>query len=252
MFDVATSRTLSTRELTRLTDLAAGATEADWDRPSRCVGWTVRNVCSHAGLAANRQAEAFRRAVNGPMEPPEFPGAPGLANDQILGLLRDGTAALDAALAGLTPEALEGLTPMPLGVLPTAVAIQISVYEYAFHTDDVAHALGVPGPFPADIAAAYVNFLPGLATMFAAAGSPGDAGHAYRLAAPTGTVTFDQQDGAWAVVDDPVSPLCTISGSDEAVALFAMGRIGAGDARLTVSGPAVAEAGQFKRWFPGP
>jgi hypothetical protein len=44
--------------------------------------------------------------------------------------------------------------------------------------------------------------------------------------------------------------LVLIEGDDNAVALFAMGRISADDRRLRVSD--LPTAAQFKSWFPGP
>ena len=44
---------LMTAETARLEQFFAGLTEADWQRPSRCAGWTVRDVVAH--LAASEQ-----------------------------------------------------------------------------------------------------------------------------------------------------------------------------------------------------
>lgn len=252
MLDAAVARSLAIRELAALTDTACQLGAEDWGLPTRCVGWTVADVCSHAGLAAVQQAEAFRRAVKGVHEPPDYPGAPVLSPVETLELLNEGVHALDAALADLTAEALGGLTPMPFGIVPTVVAVQVPVYEYAFHRGDVRDATGMDAPVPADIASAFMGFLPGLATMLAGGAKPGQPAHAYRLVAPSGTVTLEHGDGGWEVVADATAPLCNLAGADDAIALFAMGRISAGDPRLTVTGPAAMAGTEFKRWFPGP
>src|SRR2546429_209179 len=79
MFDLETARTITRRELSELIALAAGLDEASWAKPTRCAGWSIRDLCSHAGLAATQQAEAFRRANKGVLEQPEYPGAPQLS-----------------------------------------------------------------------------------------------------------------------------------------------------------------------------
>jgi hypothetical protein len=132
------------------------------------------------------------------------------------------------------------------------MAIQLPVYEYAFHGDDVRDAIGAGGAFPADIAAAFIQFLPRLAPLLAGWAEPGQPRHAYRLAATSGTVTLAHLGDRWSAVKDTNAPLCTISGPDDAVALFAMGRATPDDPRLALSGPASAAAAGFKRWFPGP
>lgn len=252
MFDGTTARSIALGELAVMKKLVEDIAEDAWRTPTSCAGWTVADVCSHAGLAAKRQAEGFRRAAQGVLEPPEFPGAPELDPGQIRELLADGASELDAALADLRHDVLEGLTPMPFGVVPTMVALQVTVYEYAFHAEDVRSALGAAGAIPADVAAAFFGFLPGLAPMMAARAEPGAPTVGYRLA-PTGGTAVDLAPGAkgWEIRDGQTGPSCTIAGPDDAVALFVMGRIGPEDPRLAITGETAA-AGEFKRWFPGP
>lgn len=252
MFDIAAARSLTQRELERLIRMASALEAADWERPTRCAGWTIADVCPHAGLAATQQAEGFRRALKGLLEPPEYPGAPDLSPVETLGLLRDGAHALDTALDQLDQDAIDGLTPMPFGVRPTVIAVQVTVYEYAFHADDVHTAVAGTDALPIDIAGPFIGFLAGLAPRLSARAAPGDPTHAYRLEAAAGSLTLAHGDGGWAAVEDTVTPLCTITGPDDAIALFAWGRVTADDPRLVLSGPAAAEAAAFKRWFPGP
>ena len=232
--------------------MASSFDEDDWGRPTRLEGWTVADLCGHAGLTALRQAEAYRRAAVGTLESPEFPGVPALSSTEILEQFADGSAVLGDALAGLTSEVLDGLTPMPFGVVPTMVALQVSVFEFAFHANDLRDAIGDAGPFPTDVASVYVRLLPGLAPTLAGQAEPGRAEHAYRLVAPSGSVTLVAGDDGWAVVEDTDELLCVVEGSDDVIALFTFGRISADDPRLSMSGSAASKAVEFKRWFPGP
>jgi uncharacterized protein (TIGR03083 family) len=245
MLDLATARQVTVRELGAMVGLAEGLATEDWERPTRCAGWTVRDVCAHAALAAGQQAEAFRRAAKGVLEPPDFPGVPRLAPAEVVDLLHAGRQGLDEALGALPADVVEGMTPMPFGVVPTVIAIQIPVYEFAFHVDDARTALGQASALPADVAAAFVGFFPGLAGRLASRADPGESTHAYRFVAPAGTVTV-------APGDDTALPVCTITGPNDAIALFCMGRIGIDDARLAVDEAERTVAGAFKRWFPGP
>jgi uncharacterized protein (TIGR03083 family) len=251
MLDLATTRAITSRELDSIRLVAGGLEPASWQAPTRCGTWTVRQLCAHAGLAATRQAEAFRRAVRGVLDSPQWPGAPELAEAEVLALLDDGAAALATALDALDAATLDGMTPMPFGIVPTRAALQLAVYEFAFHGDDLRAATGHPEPFPPDVAAAFCGFLPVLAVRLAARAERGTPTHAYRLVAPAGTTTLAFADGSWAPTDVETSPsLCTISGDDDAIALFAMGRIGIDDGRLRADDPDAAA--EFKRWFPGP
>jgi uncharacterized protein (TIGR03083 family) len=253
MFDLEAARKITARELDELIGLAAGLDADQWQLPTRCAGWSVRDLCAHAGMAATQQAEAFRRANKGVLEQPEYPGAPELSPAEVLELLRRGAAELDAALAELDEGAQSGMTPLPFAVIPTPVALQIPVYEYAFHRDDLADAIGAAGGLAADVAPELVTFFGGLAPMLAGRAAPGECPHGYRLVAPTATLTIVPTEGGWTLTDsEPDVPLCMIAGTDDAIALFAMGRVPASDPRLKVTGPAANAAADFKRWIPGP
>jgi uncharacterized protein (TIGR03083 family) len=46
-------------EFTSLADLLAGASDAQWDTPSTCAGWRVREVVAHMTMAARYSQEEF-------------------------------------------------------------------------------------------------------------------------------------------------------------------------------------------------
>lgn len=245
MFDLAATRMVTAREPG--CDGRAGRGTADgglgttdpvpWLDGARCVCTrrAGRRTTSR-GLPAGR--ERCARA-------PDFPGVPRLAPAEVVDLLHAGQQGLDEALGALPAHVVEGLTPMPFGVVPTVIAMQITVYEYAFHLDDARTALGQATALPADVAAALVAFFPRLGGMLARRAAPGEMTHAYRFVAPSGTVTV-------APAGDITLPICTITGSDDAIALFCMGRVGIDDTRLAVDEAERRVAGAFKRWFPGP
>ena len=256
MFDLAGAWAAVAAELSGLELEVASLDVTGFSRSTRCDGWVVRDVVSHAGLAALQQAEAFRRAVAGRLEPPDYPRAPELDDAANVGQLRRGAAELNEALALLTPGVMAGMVALPFGVVPAAIAIQIPVYEYAFHHNDVAWALHGPTPLPAEVAAHFIGFVPGLAPMLAGGvwektDEPPVIG--YRLVAPAGMVELVNRGKGFEVADlSPDVPACVIEGDNSSIALFVMGRLPADSPALRVTGDVPAAAGDFKRWFPGP
>jgi hypothetical protein len=170
-------------------------------------------------------------------------------------LLSDAHTELLDALAAFGPDLADAVVPLPFGPLPAMLALQIVPIEYGFHHNDLLHALGADTPIPADVAAALIAILPGLLVVLAGGSAVGQPGQipagpmAYRLASPGGSVTLSFDGHHWSPAEK-ADDECRIEGDDSAIALFAMGRIVASDARLRISDP--ARAARFKAWFPGP
>jgi hypothetical protein len=107
------------------------------------------------------------------------------------------------------------------------------------------------------MAGTLVGILPGLLPMLAggtpvsAPGAVPGGPVAFRLSAP-GASLRAAYGGGWSFVpgDDDAPVSCQISGSESALALFVMGRIGAGHPDLAVSDPGLGAS--FKSYFPGP
>jgi uncharacterized protein (TIGR03083 family) len=258
MFDLATATKAADRDFGAILDHLEQLDEQGWERPVRCDGWNVRSLARHLVAASRGQAEGLRRAAAGQAELANL-GAPhehGTA--QILDALREGREELVRALRMLPDAALAGVIPLPFGLLPAPVALQIVPLEYGFHRNDLEWALGDEGPLNKDISSALLELAPGLMPMLAAGSPVGAAGQApqapaaYQLTAATATVGAAFDGAAWTVTPGaPADPdACQIRGDDSDVALFIMGRINATHPRLTVSDLAAAD--QFKRYFPGP
>jgi uncharacterized protein (TIGR03083 family) len=52
-------------EFLALADLLDSATEAQWDTPSLCAGWRVREVTAHMTMAARYSEEEFMAELRG-------------------------------------------------------------------------------------------------------------------------------------------------------------------------------------------
>jgi uncharacterized protein (TIGR03083 family) len=261
MFDLATAAQATERDLAaiigRLDDLA----DADWNTPVRCRGWQVADLAAHLAGASRGQAEGLRRAAEGPA------GSAGLARltpppdrdpRSLLAALKDGQDRLLSALAEFPPAALEGAVPLPFGLVPAAVALQIVPLEYGFHRNDLEWALGDPVDLSPDMSGTLLGIVPGLLPMLAA-GSPVHGAGArpsgpvsFRLVTPSARYLVSYADGNWSIAPDDgqAAATCQITGDDSPVALFVMGRISADHPSLTVSD--LAAAGTFKQYFPGP
>jgi uncharacterized protein (TIGR03086 family) len=112
-----------------------------WDAPSACAEWTVRDVAGHA-IWGQRQMRAWATGVDY-ADRRGAPGAPHpgeLAGSDPVAVWR---AARAESVPTLTPDALArtisitGLGEVPLGAIVTLV-----ITDLVAHTWDIAHGLG--------------------------------------------------------------------------------------------------------------
>jgi uncharacterized protein (TIGR03083 family) len=258
MFDLTSATKAAEDDLGAIIDLLAGLTDDRWDAPVRCVGWRVSDLAAHVTGAGRGQAEGLRRAAAGitdlaVLDPPA-------ARDprSLVAALKESRDKLMAALYDVQPSVLAGTVPLPFGLLPTQVALQVVALEYGFHRNDLGWALGHEVPLAEDMSATLLAILPGLLPMLAGGSPVSAAGIApanpvsFRLIAPSGRLLVAHAEDGWSMAPDPGdAPVsCEVHGDDSSVALFVMGRIGADHLGLTVTDQAAARA--FKQYFPGP
>jgi uncharacterized protein (TIGR03083 family) len=122
-------------EFTALADLLEPATDAQWDTPSLCAGWRVREVIAHMTMAARYPQDAFMAELR--------------RCDFDFGRLSNEIASRDAALptgelvANLRSEVMQHWTP-PGGGYHGALN------HVVIHGLDVTVPLGVPRMSPPD------------------------------------------------------------------------------------------------------
>jgi uncharacterized protein (TIGR03083 family) len=258
MFDQTTAAQAVERDLGAIIDMLDVLADASWGLPVCCAGWQVTDLAAHLVAAARGQAEGLRRAAVGGTEPAALTPPADRDPRSLMAALKDGRDGLLSALSELPPRALAGGVPIPAGLLPAAVALQIVPLEYGFHRYDLDWGLSNPADLSQDISATLLGMLPGMLPMLAA-GSPvhsrGDmpAGPvSFRLAAQGARFLASHDWSAWSVMADDghATVTCEILGGDSPVALFVMGRIDADHPSLTVTDSGAARA--FKRYFPGP
>jgi uncharacterized protein (TIGR03083 family) len=215
---------------------------ADWERPTRCSGWTVEHIARHlAGVA-----DAF----SGVVETIATGGSASLApghdaegdRDAVLETYARAINRLDAALVRLTPEQFQA-SRFLLGIVRG---------EAALHHNDLVWALGEEAPLEASSAEPWSTGVGMLASFATKRGIAPPRPVSIRFAADSERVTLRFDGTAWTASHDDQAPVDTaMSGESQALALFVWGRVPATHRWLRVEGdPDVAT--EFKTWVPGP
>jgi|tagenome__1003787_1003787.scaffolds.fasta_scaffold20931626_4 uncharacterized protein (TIGR03086 family) len=175
--------------------LVAEVKPDQWELPTPCTEWNVRQLVDH--LVVGQQL--FARVLRG--EPFEQAVAAVRAVDDPLG--DDPTAAYDASardvLAAFTaPGVLERLVRVPFGTVPGAVARHLRIVESLVHGWDLATALGLPFDPPAELVEREIAFtgpmlgqVPPERRVFAPSRPPAGGAPIERLAALLGRGPWD-------------------------------------------------------------
>ena len=246
-------RSILQREWASVTRLLAGLSDEDWNRPTRCAGWTILDLGRHVVWGVSMEADALRRARTGEREPADGTTMPlDSRPHEVREALHGAAAVLDAETLALGPESGALTCPMPYGEVPLPAVLDIYVFEAGIHASDFAHAVGEDRPLADDVIPSTAMVMSQFLPVFASGST---------TAPPVGT-SFSLRgdavslDGHWSadglVMGDPAAePSVTVAGDDSSVLLFAAGRLGADDERLTVDG-STDLARDFKVYVPGP
>ena len=255
MTELAAKTDLVHRQWSWFVDTLTAAGQEVWDRPTRLAGWNVEDLARHVhwGVTLEEDGLALAReggdgtAAGSQLQVPR---------EQIVPALRIAVAGLVERLEELS-EPLSGGVRMPYGELPMGLAVSVFVMEAALHSSDLADAVA---DFPTGTAAAdrlpEGSHAPTAAVLQAvwpmlaagAAARPAD-GTTIRLAGTTVRVEAGYDGDAWG---PPLGePAVVIEGSDDAVLLYAYGRLPFDQAGLTVRGDRDL-AVRLKELLPGP
>ena len=255
MIELAAATDLVHRQWSWFVDTLTAAAPDVWDRPTRLAGWTVEDLARHVHWGVTLEENGLALARDGG---PETAAGSQLQvpREQIVPALRIAVAGLVERLEELS-EPLSGGVPMPYGELPMGFALSVFVMEAALHSSDLADAVAAP---PGDAAAA--NCLPEGAhapaavvlqafwpVLAAGAADRPPAGTTIRLAGTTTRIEAGYDGASWG---PPLGePAVVIEGSDDAVLLYAYGRLPLDEAGLTVRGDRDL-AVRLKELVPGP
>jgi len=121
----------------------------EWQQPTPCPDWTVRDVVNHLVFGHRRFAAALTGGT------PPAPGNDLLLNDPGSAY----QASAEAMLAAFRAEgALERPVPIPAGTVPGFVACELRVVEELVHGWDLARATGRLLDFRADLVEESITF----------------------------------------------------------------------------------------------
>jgi uncharacterized protein (TIGR03086 family) len=128
----------------------------EWELPTPCSEWTVRNVANHL-VSSNL---LFARVLGGEQLPPreELIAASRvdrLGDDPVQAFRDSATAVLTAFRS---EEALTRTVTVPAGTVPGQVALQLRIVEALVHGWDIARATGRRADFPEEIVQQALGF----------------------------------------------------------------------------------------------
>jgi uncharacterized protein (TIGR03086 family) len=136
-------------------DLVAGVRSDQWQNPTPCTEWDVRQLVNHL-VVGDRLFVAILRG--------EAPPAPGALDPKSSDVLGDDPAAAQRATARelvaelSRPGVLERIVQIPVGRVPGAAAARIRTVEAIVHGWDLAQATGQQTRFPDDTVEQVIAF----------------------------------------------------------------------------------------------
>ncbi|WP_222269561.1 TIGR03086 family metal-binding protein [Modestobacter marinus] len=136
--------------------LVAAVEDDQWDHPTPCSDWTVRQLVNHL-VGGNRLTT---RVVRGDqLPPPDQLGRRGhldqLGDDPSSAYRASAGELLEALRA---PGVLERTYTLPAGTLPGPGVVHLRTVETLVHGWDRARAVGRPAPFPEDLCERELRF----------------------------------------------------------------------------------------------
>ena len=136
--------------------LVAAVTEEQWELPTPCSDWTVRQLVNHV-VGGNR---LFTRVLGGEPLPPRDQLGRRAGEDQLGADPSDAyaTSAADLLTALRAPGALEGTYTVPAATLPGPAIVHLRTVETLVHGWDLARAMDRPAPFPEELAEGELAF----------------------------------------------------------------------------------------------
>jgi uncharacterized protein (TIGR03083 family) len=220
------------------TDLAA----ADWERPTDCPGWTVRDQYAHI---VGTESALLGDPAPPPLAAPHARNPMGEVNEGWVDPLRgrSGAAVLEtfrivtdrrlAALRAMTAEQWEAPTDTPVGPGTYATFMEVRIFDCWVHEQDVRRALDRPGHFDGPVAEVAMTRLIGSLGFVVGkrVGPPDGTTIVVELDPPLGRrLAVGVTGGRAAPVEPPSSPSVRIRTDGETWMRLSAGRTSAGDA----------------------
>jgi uncharacterized protein (TIGR03086 family) len=141
----------------------------DWDRPTPCEGWTVRDLVIHVLVGARMAALLVE---GGSRAEAEALFVDATLPDDVLGEFEAGADAQAAAFA--EPGAMDRITEHPAGDFPVPLLLGFRIGDWTMHAWDLARAIGADETLPVDLVAHVWEGIEPLEPILAASGRFGD------------------------------------------------------------------------------
>src|SRR5262245_46537173 len=183
-------------ELSAFTALVRSLDDQQLDAPTRCAGWTVRDVAAHvAGTLADITAGRFEGLGTPEVTQREVDERAGRTAPQLADELDQVNVASQGLFAAFDDDAWEA--EAPAGVAPTVGwGVESLWYDSFVHGDDIRHALGRPS-VPSDAMRAAVSHITAVLT---------DQGYPASTVALDGIEPFDVSGGGERrITGDPIA-----------------------------------------------
>ena len=167
------------RQRTRLAEIVSTFTDEQWSAPSRCAGWSVRDVIAHlaginplyamsavAGLAGNptRVMPYFDPAVS-PLRMLEDIAS--LSPAEVLALFVSSNAELFATVEALDDGGWSTVAESPLGEVSIRLLMSHALWDSWIHERDILIPLGIEPEVNADEVVASLRYVSALTQGFA-------------------------------------------------------------------------------------
>ncbi len=136
---------------TRAAAVLAGVGEGDWDRPTPCADWSVRDVANKLTASTLVFAAFGRREAADPSHDLVHPAE--ILGDDALGTYL--SAAAECRAAWRRDGALDGTAPSTQGEFGAVAVLNARIFDTTVLTTDVARACGLD-PLVDGVQAAYV------------------------------------------------------------------------------------------------
>lgn len=144
----------SIRQRERLLDVLATLTDDQWDAPSRCEGWTVRDCMVHLESTNGFWEASIRGGLAGtPTEflasfdpaatPAAMVAASAASPGEVLDTMRTSATSLNGLLESLTDTDWETLAEAPPGHISISAVAHHALWDSWIHERDVCLPLGI-------------------------------------------------------------------------------------------------------------
>lgn len=204
------------RQRRRLVAALEGLDAAQWAHPSRCEGWSTRDVIVHLdstnafwafsiGAGVKGEPTQFLVGFDPAASPAELVAAAGDTTDaEVLERFSASTEALASLLESLDEAAWSALAEAPPGHLHVGAVVHHALWDAWIHERDVLLPLGIEPEVHDDEVAACLRYVAALAPAFAVSlGSHGSG--RLRIDATRPARSFEVEVGDEVLVRDAVS-----------------------------------------------